>query len=83
MFSYIVHLYLLHAMSWLLIPVMGYNYSDMTYNSTLIGLPEGYGFSYLETLLLVAVVVSVTTFLAKRYLHWKKANHKNLIARYI
>ena len=83
MFSYIVHLYLLHLISWLLIPVLGFQFSDMTYGKTLIGLPEGFGLSYGATYMLASVVVLLTVLLAKRYIPWKNANKHNLIARYI
>lgn len=83
MFSYIVHLYLLHLISWLLIPVLGFQWSDMTYGETLIGLPEGFGLSYGATYILAFTVVVLTTLLAKRYIPWKYANKHNLIARYI
>ncbi len=83
MFSYIAHLYLLHLMSWLLIPVYGFKFTDMTYGNTLIGLPEGFGLSYWTTYLLAGVVVILTTFLAKRYIKWKNNNNNNLIAKYI
>ncbi|MEJ2911975.1 DUF1624 domain-containing protein [Pseudoalteromonas sp. C12FD-1] len=83
MFSYLVHLYLLHALAWLLIPVLGLNFSDMTYGDTLVGLPAGYGMSYGATLLFIAVVIGLTTLLAKRYLGWKRNNKHSLIAKYI
>jgi uncharacterized membrane protein len=83
MFSYILHLYLLHAISWILIPFFGFKFSNMTYGETLIGLPEGFGLSYIQTLILVAVVVTLCTLIAKPYLKWKGANKNNLIARYI
>lgn len=83
MFSYILHLYLLHLISWLLIPLLGFKYEDMTYGKTLIGLPEGFGLSYWETYLLAGLVVILTTLFAKKYLLWKLANKKNLIAKYI
>lgn len=83
MFSYLAHLYLLHLISWLLIPVLGYSFSDMTYGSTLIGLPEGFGLSYGATWLLAAVTALLTVVLAKLYIPWRKANKGNLIARYI
>lgn len=83
MFSYILHLYLLHLISWLLIPVLGYKFEDMTYGTTLIGLPQGYGLSYWQTYLLAGSVVILTTLLGKRYLLWKLANKNNLIAKYI
>ena len=83
MFSYIVHLYLLHLISWLLIPILGFSFSDMTYGKTLIGLPEGYGLSYAATYVFVAAVVILTTWLARLYLPWK-LNHKHtFIGRYI
>ena len=83
MFSYIVHMYLLHLLSWLLIPVLGYHYSEMTYGSTLIGLPDGFGLSYGATYILAAVVVLLTTVFAKIYLPWKRTHKNNLIAQYI
>jgi uncharacterized membrane protein len=83
MFSYILHLYLLHAISWLLIPVMGFNYSDMTYGKTLIGLPQGFGLSYSQTYWLAFVVVILTNLLARKYIHWKVENKSHLIAKYI
>ncbi len=83
MFSYIMHLYLLHAISWILIPVLGYQFSDMTYNETLIGLPKGYGFSYFWTLVFTAVVVGLTTWLASLYLPWKGRHKEKLVVRYI
>ncbi|TMO81032.1 hypothetical protein CWC16_04680 [Pseudoalteromonas sp. S3776] len=83
MFSYLVHLYLLHALAWLLIPVLGLKYSDMTYGETLVGLPPGYGMSYVATLTFIAVVIGLTTLLAKRYITWKHNNKHSLIAKYI
>lgn len=83
MFSYIVHLYLLHLISWLLIPVLGFQFSDMTYGHTFIGLPKGFGLSYWATYVLAGAVVIFTTLLAMRYLVWKKENKSNLIAKYI
>jgi len=83
MFSYIVHLYLLHLVSWLLIPVLGFKYSDMTYGETLIGLPEGFGLSYGQTYLFALFVLLVTVILSKYYLAWKLSNKQNLIAKYI
>ena len=83
MFSYVLHLYLLHLISWLLIPTLGYSYADMTYGETLIGLPKGFGLSYWETYLLAASVILVTAFLAKPYLSWKQKNRTNLVAKYI
>ena len=83
MFSYIVHLYLLHLMSWLLIPVLGFTFSDMTYGKTLIGLPEGFGLSYGATYIFAFVVILLTVRLAKLYLPWKNANKNTLLARYI
>ena len=83
MFSYIVHLYLLHLISWLLIPILGFEFSDMTYGRTLIGLPEGFGLSYGATYFFAFVVVLLTVLLAKRYVLWKYANKHNLIARYM
>ena len=83
MFSYIVHLYLLHLISWLLIPVLGFQFGEMTYGQTLIGLPEGFGLSYGATYLLTLAVVLFTTLLAKRYISWKYANKNTLIARYV
>jgi uncharacterized membrane protein len=83
MFSYIAHLYLLHLISWLLIPVLGFKYSDMTYGQTLIGLPEGFGLTYDQTFIFTFVVVLLTALLARYYLKWKKNNKTNLIARYI
>ncbi len=83
MFSYIAHLYLLHLISWLLIPVLGYQFADMTYGKTLIGLPDGFGLSYGATYIFAAVVVLLTVMLAKGYIPWKYANKNNLIARYI
>ncbi|MBQ4858181.1 heparan-alpha-glucosaminide N-acetyltransferase domain-containing protein [Pseudoalteromonas sp. MMG007] len=83
MFSYLVHLYLLHALAWLLIPVLGLNFSDMTYGETLVGLPPGYGMSYVATLTFIAVVIGLTTLLAKRYIIWKRNNKHSLIAKYI
>ena len=83
MFSYLIHLYLLHAIAWLLIPVLGLNFSDMTYGDTLVGLPEGYGMSYTATLLFIGVVIGLTTLLAKRYIGWKRNNKHSLIAKYI
>lgn len=83
MFSYITHLYLLHIISWLLIPVLGFQLSDMTYGETLIGLPQGFGLSYGATYILATTVVLLTTLLAKQYIPWKYANKHNLIARYI
>lgn len=83
MFSYITHLYLLHLISWILIPFLGFEFSDMTYGETLIGLPEGYGLSFAQTYLLVIAVVIITLLLARHYLRWKLANKDNLIARYI
>lgn len=72
MFSYLAHLYLLHAISWLLIPVLGFSFSDMTYGETLVGLPTGYGMSYVATLLFIAVVIGLTAVLANYYLAWKQ-----------
>jgi len=83
MFSYIAHLYLLHIISWLLIPVLGFKFSDMTYGETLTGLPEGFGLSYSATYILATTVALLTTLLAKQYIPWKYANRQNLIARYI
>ena len=83
MFSYLAHLYLLHAVAWLLIPVLGLSFRDMTYSDTLVGLPPGYGMSYGATLLFIAVVIGITTLLAKRYLGWKRNNKHTLIAKYI
>jgi uncharacterized membrane protein len=83
MFSYLMHLYLLHAISWLLIPVLGFSFSDMTYGETLVGLPQGYGMSYLATMTMIAVVIAITTLLAKRYINWKRNNKHSLIAQYI
>ncbi|WP_086933840.1 DUF1624 domain-containing protein [Agarilytica rhodophyticola] len=83
MFSYILHLYLLHFLSWLLIPVLGFKFSDMTYGETLIGLPKGFGLSYGATYLLVICVVILTVLLANIYLPWKRANKTNLIAKYV
>jgi len=83
MFSYIAHLYLLHIISWLLIPVLGFQWSDMTYGETLIGLPEGFGLSYGATYIFAFTVVLLTTLLAKQYIPWKYANKHNSIARYI
>ncbi|MBB1442591.1 DUF1624 domain-containing protein [Pseudoalteromonas sp. SG43-3] len=83
MFSYLVHLYLLHAIAWLLIPILGFNFSDMTYADTLVGLPEGYGMSYTATLLFITVVIGLTTLLAKRYIVWKRSHKHSLIAKYI
>ena len=83
MFSYILHLYLLHLISWLLIPVLGFQFSDMTYGKTLIGLPEGFGLSYGATYIFASVVVLLTALLAKLYVPWKYANKSNFIARYI
>ncbi|MCQ8888398.1 heparan-alpha-glucosaminide N-acetyltransferase domain-containing protein [Pseudoalteromonas carrageenovora] len=83
MFSYLVHLYLLHAIAWLLIPFLGLNFSDMTYGETLVGLPPGYGMSYIATLTFIAVVIGLTTLLAKRYITWKRNNKRSLIAKYI
>ena len=83
MFSYIVHLYLLHLISWLLIPALGFRFRDMTYGRTLTGLPEGFGLSYGATYIFASVVVLLTIRLAKRYIRWKNANKKNLIARYM
>lgn len=83
MFSYILHLYLLHAISWLLIPLLGYKYSEMTYGETLIGLPDGFGLSYGATYLLTIAVVILTTVLARVYLPWKLKNKHTFIARYI
>ncbi len=83
MFSYIVHLYLLHLVSWLLIPVLGFKFSDMTYGKTLIGLPEGFGLSYSSTYIFATVIVLLTVLLAQLYIPWKNANKNNLIARYI
>jgi uncharacterized membrane protein len=83
MFSYLAHLYLLHAISWLLIPVLGYQFSQMTYGSTLIGLPEGFGLSFVATYLLVVLVVCLTTLLARLYLPWRRANQGRFIAKYI
>jgi uncharacterized membrane protein len=83
MFSYLTHLYLLHAISWLLIPALGFNFSDMTYGETFVGLPSGYGMSYIATMAMIAVVVVLTALLAKRYLNWKYRNKNSLIAKYI
>lgn len=83
MFSYILHLYLLHLISWILIPVLGYKFSEMTYSDTLIGLPEGYGLTYGQTYLFALVVILLTALLANYYLVWKKQNKTNVIARYI
>ena len=83
MFSYIIHLYLLHIISWLLIPMLGFRYSDMTYGKTLIGLPEEFGLSYSATYLFTAVVVLLTTLLAKKYIRWQHANKNHIISRYI
>jgi len=83
LFSYIVHLYLLHLLSWLLIPVLGFKHSEMTYGETLIGLPDGYGLTYGQTYLFALSVALLTALLASVYLRWKKENKKNLIARYI
>ncbi|MFL3649609.1 MAG: DUF1624 domain-containing protein [Pseudoalteromonas sp.] len=83
MFSYLVHLYLLHAIAWLLIPFLGLNFSDMTYGETLVGLPPGYGMNYIATLTFIAVVIGLTTLLAKRYITWKRNNKRSLIAKYI
>lgn len=57
--------------------------SDMTYGSTLIGLPEGFGLSYLQTLALTAITISLTWWLARFYSGWKRNNKTNLIAKYI
>ncbi len=83
MFSYIVHLYLLHLISWLLIPALGFQLSDMTYGKTLIGLPEGFGLSYGATYIFASVVVLLTVLLAKLYIPWKYANKNNLLSRYV
>ncbi len=83
MFSYIAHLYILHLMSWLLIPFMGFAISDMTYGETLIGLPAGFGLSYSMTYLFAATAMILTLILAKLYLPWKLSNKHNFIARYI
>ncbi|WP_193048829.1 DUF1624 domain-containing protein [Pseudoalteromonas undina] len=83
MFSYLAHLYLLHAISWLLIPVLGFSFSDMTYGETLVGLPIGYGMSYVATLLFIAVVIGLAAVLANYYLVWKQKNKHSLIAKYI
>lgn len=83
MFAYLVHLYLLYAISWLLIPALGFSFSDMTYGETLVGLPPGYGMSYFATLAMAAVVVGLTTWLGQHYANWKRNNKTNLIARYI
>jgi hypothetical protein len=83
MFSYITHLYLLHLVSWLLIPALGFSYKDMTYGQTLIGLPAGFGLSFVETYLLAGAVLFLTWLLARWYIPWKKAHKSNLIARYI
>lgn len=83
MFAYLVHLYLLHAISWLLIPALGFSFSDMTYGETLVGLPPGYGMSYFATLAMAAVVIGLTTWLGHHYANWKRNNKTNLIARYI
>lgn len=83
MFSYLAHLYLLHLISWLLIPVLGYSYNNMTYGSTLIGLPEGFGLSYGATWLMATAVALLTVMLAKLYIPWKKTHKNNLIAKYI
>jgi uncharacterized membrane protein len=83
MFSYLAHLYLLHAISWLLIPVLGFSFSDMTYGETLVGLPTGYGMSYVATLVFIAVVIGLTAVLANYYLAWKQKNKHSLIAKYI
>jgi len=83
MFSYIAHLYLLHVISWLLIPVLGFKFSDMTYGDTLIGLPEGFGLPYIGTYVLAATTVLLTALLAAKYLTWKQNNKRHLIARYI
>ncbi|WP_338363140.1 hypothetical protein [uncultured Pseudoalteromonas sp.] len=39
--------------------------------------------SYGATLLFIAVVIGLTTLLAKRYLGWKRNNKHSLIAKYI
>lgn len=83
MFSYIVHLYLLHLISWLLIPVLGFKFSDMTYGKTLIGLPEGYGMTFEQTCLFALTVAVLTALVARVYLRWKKENRTNIVARYI
>ncbi len=83
MFSYLAHLYLLHAISWLLIPVLGFSYGDMTYGETLVGLPEGFGLSYVATMVMIAVVLVITAFLGKHYINWKRNHKGNLIAKYI
>lgn len=83
MFAYLAHLYLLHFISWLLIPVMGFGFSDMTYGKTLIGLPEGFGLSVFHTYLLAMAVTIGCVFLSKKYWLWKKTNKHNLIAKYI
>jgi len=83
MFSYIAHLYLLHLFSWLLIPILGYRFGDMTYGETLIGLPEGYGFTFEATLAFAVVVLIVNTLLAKWYIDWKSNNKHTLVAKYI
>lgn len=83
LFSYITHLYLLHLISWLLIPALGFQFSDMTYGKTLTGLPEGFGLSYHATFILAAVAALLTALLARPYSRWKNANKHNLVARYI
>ena len=55
----------------------------MTYGETLVGLPSGYGMSYIATMAMIAVVVVLTALLAKRYLNWKYRNKNSLIAKYI
>ncbi|MBX2857716.1 MAG: acyltransferase family protein [Cellvibrionaceae bacterium] len=83
MFSYIAHLYLLHLISWLLIPLLGFKFSEMTYGDTLIGLPAGYGLCYGATYILAAVTAVMTLLLAQRYIEWKQANKQHVIAQYI
>ena len=83
LFSYILHLYLLHLISWLLIPALGFQFSDMSYGKTLTGLPRGFGLSYGATFILAAVVALLTALLAKPYSRWKSANKHRLVARYI
>jgi len=83
MFCYILHLYLLHLINWLLIPLLGYSFSDMTYGETLIGLPDGYGLTFIQTYILTFVVVIACVFAARHYMLWKAKNKQNIIAKYI
>ncbi len=83
MFSYILHLYVGHLLSWILIPVFGFGLEDMTYGQTLTGLPEGFSLTYFQTCLFASMVIFITWVCARHYLPWKLHNKNRWVAKYI